>query len=353
MFLRLSRYLTHETIGLYLFGLAAFCLLLSIDFLSVWADFLIRQGASIQVIGKLILFKIPFFLHLSMPIASVFAVLLATGRLAKDSELKAAYSLGVPPLRLLVPLLFLGLIISLLALFNNGYLEPKGEIAHSEEVEKFYSQKPPAETQNDISYVIEDQGIYFAGEVRADEENPNLAHLSGVLISKEDSSRISAREGVWDSDAKIWTLTGAQIIDKEGNREEALTIDFPFEIEAEVALSLADEETLTIIALWQRLRSEKRAGSEVSELAFAFYRQIADAFNAFIFVLIAGVLGLHLKGRSTGFAWTIILLVIFYFIWTLSENLFEEQLLSAFAAAWFTSLVVGSIGMILAFVRLR
>ena len=157
MFLRLSHYLNREIIGLYLFGIAAFCLLLSIDFLSVWADFLIRQGASIQVIGKLIFYKIPFFLHLSMPIASVFAVLLATGRLAKDSELKAAYTLGVPPLRLLLPLLLLGFTISLLALLNNGYLEPKGEIAHTEEVNKFYSQKPPTETQNDVSYVIENQ----------------------------------------------------------------------------------------------------------------------------------------------------------------------------------------------------
>ena len=152
---------------------------------------------------------------------------------------------------------------------------------------------------------------------------------------------------------KIWTLTEVQIINKNGNRKEVLELDFPFEIEAEVALSLANEETLTIIDLWQRLRSEKRAGREVSELAFAFYRQIADAFNTLIFVLIAGTLGLHLKGRSTGFAWTIILLVIFYFIWTLSESLFEEQLLSAFAAAWFTSLVVGTFGTILAFIRLK
>ena len=112
-------------------------------------------------------------------------------------------------------------------------------------------------------------------------------------------------------------------------------------------------KTLTVLELWQRLRSEKRAGSEVSELAFAFHRQVADAFNTLIFILIAGVLGLHLKGRSSGFAWTIVLLVLFYFIWTLSESLFEEQLLSAVAAAWFTSFIVGSIGAVLAFTRLR
>ncbi len=353
MFLRLYRYLNYETIGLYLFGVAAFCLLLSIDFLSVWADFLIRQGASIQTISKLILFKIPFFLHLSIPIASVFAVLLATGRLAKDSELKATYSLGVPPLKLLMPLLGLGFVISLLALINNGYLEPKGEIAHNYVVNSFYSQRPPAETQNDVSYVIEGQGIYFAGEIRSEENNSRIAHLRGALIAKEDGSRLSSKIGTWDSDAKLWTLTEVQMIDRDGKRSEIPEVSLPFEIEAEVALSLSDEETLTILELWQRLRSEKRAGSEVSELAFAFHRQVADAFNTLIFILIAGVLGLHLKGRSSGFAWTIVLLVLFYFIWTLSESLFEEQLLSAVTAAWFTSFIVGSIGAVLAFTRLR
>ena len=242
MFLRLSRYLNYETIGLYLFGVAAFCLLLSIDFLSVWADFLIRQGASIQTISKLILFKIPFFLHLSIPIASVFAVLLATGRLAKDSELKAAYSLGVPPLKLLMPLLGLGFVISLLALINNGYLEPKGEIAHNHVVDSFYSQRPPAETQSDVSYVIEGQGIYFAGEIRSEEHNSRIAHLRGVLIAKGDGSRLSSKVGTWDSDAKLWTLTEVQMIDRDGKRSEVPEVSLPFGIEAEVALSLSDEE---------------------------------------------------------------------------------------------------------------
>ena len=107
-------------------GVAAFCLLLSIDTLTVWAEYLIQQNVSLLDVGRLMLYRIPFFLHISLPVAAVFAVLLATGRLAKDSELKAAYSLGVPPFSLLGPLLLFGLIVSALAVINNGYLEPRG-----------------------------------------------------------------------------------------------------------------------------------------------------------------------------------------------------------------------------------
>ena len=78
--LRLSRYFVRETTGLYLFGVAAFCLLLSIDMLTSWAKFLLEQEASLGTVTRLMLFRLPVFLHLSMPIAIVFAILLATGR---------------------------------------------------------------------------------------------------------------------------------------------------------------------------------------------------------------------------------------------------------------------------------
>ena len=44
---------------------------------------------------------------------------------------------------------------------------------------------------------------------------------------------------------------------------------------------------------------------------------------------------------------------MFYFLWVLSEGLFEQQVLSAIPAAWFTTALVGVIGIVLASVRLR
>ena len=91
---RLPRALLRETAGLYPLGVGAICLLLSIDQLSVLARFLIEQGASVTDVLLLLLYRLPWFMHLALPVGVVFAVLLTGGRMAKDSELKAAYSLG-------------------------------------------------------------------------------------------------------------------------------------------------------------------------------------------------------------------------------------------------------------------
>ena len=80
---------------------------------------------------------------------------------------------------------------------------------------------------------------------------------------------------------------------------------------------------------------------------------MADAFGATIFALIAGALGLTLHGRSAGFGWTIVLIVVFYVLWTLSGNFFEQRVLPPVTAAWLTSVVVGVVGMVVAWRRLR
>lgn len=350
--MRLAGYLLKETLWLYLLGVAAFCLLLSIDLLTSWASFLIEYEASLASIGRLMLYKLPWFLHLSLPIAGVFAVLLATGRLAKDSELKAAYSLGVAPISLLWPLLAFGLLVGAVAVVNNGYLEPLGERASAREIASFFSQRPPTETQSDVSYYVADEGIYHAGRIRSDADDRRTAHLSFVTVIRDDGTVIAAREGVWDSRERVWRLADAELLEPSGDRTVAETVELRF-VEGDTERTLARTETLTLGDLYQRLQSLRAVGAETREVVFQLHRRVADAFSALIFMLIAGVLGLNLRARTSGFAWTIVLLVFFFALWTLSENLFAQRVLPPVAAAWFTSGVVGTLAIAIALFRLR
>lgn len=350
---RLARYLLYEVAGLYALGVGAFCLLLSIDFLTVWAKFLIEQNATLATIGRLMLYQLPWFLHLSLPIAVVFAVLLATGRLAKDSELKAAYALGVKPRALLGPLLGFGLLVSALSLVNNGYLEPLGKVAYDRLVASFFYERPPAEAQSEVAYFIDGVGVYYAGRIRAGEGTPDLASLSGLLILREDGSLLSAPRGLWDSQARVWQLEQVIELTLEGGPRRLEQLALPFDTRSPAAASLARSETLTLSQLWQRYQDGVRSGADIRQPLFEFHRRLADAFSGLVFVLIAGALGLNLRGRSAGFAWTIILLVLFYFLWTLSGDLFDQRVLSPVAAAWFTGGLVGLVGALLTLWQLR
>lgn len=332
----LQRYVVRESGGLFLLGLAAFCLLLSIDFLSVLARFLIEHQASPATVGWLLLLKLPWFLHLTMPLALVFAVLLATGRLARDSELKATYAAGIHPRTLLTPLVAFGVIVAFLSLVNNGFIEPLAEEAYERRIEAFIYVRPPNETQTDVAYRVPGEGIYYAARVSAEPGAVGTAGLRGAVVLAEDGTVTSARNGVWTSEGRAWTLESAARLQADGEVEALETATAPFDLTADPQDTLVQGAQLTLTELAERISAVAAIGGSVASLRFDLHRRLADAASAVVFALLAGTLGLQLRGRAAGFGWTIVLLVVFWAVWFLSGNLFERNVLGPVAAAWFT-----------------
>lgn len=338
---------------MYLLGVTAFCLLLSIDYLSLMASFLLTYEASLGQVATLLLYKLPYFLHLSLPIAGVFAVLLATGRLARDSELKAAYALAIPPVALIVPLLGFGLVISAIATFNNGWVEPVAEARYSRLVESFYSSRPPTERQLNVAFGLEDGTIHYAAEIRSVPGDSARADLYGVLVLRPDGSSLQATRGRWDSEAREWILQDAELAPAEGEPEPQGEVRVPFEFAGSPSATLTREDLLTLTELSGQRQRLAEAGASTRALDYSFQRRVADAFSGFCFVLIAAVLGVGVRERSAAFALTIGLLVSFYALWTLSGTMFDRGVLTAVQAAWLTPLIVAAASVLLGAWRLR
>jgi lipopolysaccharide export system permease protein len=337
-----------EAAGLYVLGVAGLCLLLSIDFLTVLARFLVEQGASAASIARLLAFKAPWFLHLTLPIGVVFAILLAAGRLAKDAELRAAYAGGVSPLRLLVPLVAAGTMVSAVAVVNNGWLEPAGEAAYQAEIKGFLYARPPAATQTDAAFQIPDEGVFFAARLRSERDDLARAELTGTLVIRPDGTVLAAPRGTWDATERSWTLRDVEVTQPDGTRsiEPSLVVPFPLASTPEETLARPQQQTLTDLS--HRIRTLEAVGADASSPRFEFHRRIADASSAAVFALVAGALGLRVRGRGGGFGWTITLLVLFWAAWTFTGALFESGVLRPVVAAWATPALVGAIGVALA-----
>ncbi len=349
---RLGSYLLREVAALYLLGVTAFCLLLSVDYLSVMAQFLINQNASLLQVGRLLALKLPAFLHLSLPIAGVFGVLLATGRLARDSELKAAYALGIRPRAFIAPLAGFGVVVTLLATINNGWLEPLAERSYNAAVESFYSARPPAEYQSNVAWNIGGD-IYFATDVRTQPDDPGTAILSGPAVLLSDGSSLTATRGVWDSRNREWTLEDAQLARPGSAPEDTGDRTVAFAFTGDPSATLMREELVTITELQERRALAADAGGSTRAEDFALHRRLADAFSGFCFVLAAAFLGASVRERAAAFALTIGLIVVFYALWTVSATMFDRGVLTAVQAAWLTPLTVAVLGPLAGMWRLR
>src|SRR5207237_1834754 len=109
------RYVLRElTAPLWLSG-AVLTFFLLIDRIYNLTDLVITKGVPLHLVMQLLVFMMPSFLALTLPMALLVAVLLAGGRLAGDLEVVAFQASGIGPLRLFSPVLAVAVAVAMMA----------------------------------------------------------------------------------------------------------------------------------------------------------------------------------------------------------------------------------------------
>jgi len=173
----MDRWLVGELVGPLLFGIAAFTAVS----LSVGVVFeLVRRvaesglpvAAAMQVLGL----RMPGFLVLSFPMATLMATLLAYSSLSSNGELKALRSLGVSTWRMVVPALLVAVLMSLITFLFNDLIVPNANLQATDTLRQALGKSVAAETGSNIIY------SRFSRRQKADEEGESERYLSQLFI---------------------------------------------------------------------------------------------------------------------------------------------------------------------------
>jgi LPS export ABC transporter permease LptG len=111
--LTLDRYVARQTVAPTLMALAVFTFLLAINPMLDKLRELFAKGVSLPVVGFLLIQLIPQALGQALPMAFLTGLLISLGRMSTDRESMALLASGVSPLRLLRPVLVVGLLFAL------------------------------------------------------------------------------------------------------------------------------------------------------------------------------------------------------------------------------------------------
>ncbi len=126
----LDRYLLREMVVPFLIGQGAIVLLLTGSVLYNNADVLMANQVPLRYIVRMVLYFIPFLVHMTMPVAMAVAASLAVSRLGRDSEITVLRAAGVSMARIFLPIFLTGLVVSV----GDFYF---GEVVVPKTVEKF------------------------------------------------------------------------------------------------------------------------------------------------------------------------------------------------------------------------
>ena len=114
------------TVGVFTF----FMLLISV--LKEVLGLLVSQQVSAGLVGQAILMLVPYVLVYALPMGLLTAALLVFGRLSVDQEITAMRAGGVSLVRLVAPVLALGIAMSGVCAFITMHLGPKCRVAYKD-----------------------------------------------------------------------------------------------------------------------------------------------------------------------------------------------------------------------------
>jgi len=314
-----------------------------------------KYGFSIGSTIQLFVYKLPAVISLTLPMALLLATILVIGRLSSDLEILALRSAGVSLFRVLVPILSVGLAISLANILFNESVVPRANY-HAEILLSNLKNTNISIRENINLTQYDDQGfplrIINVRDV-VDEQ------LNDITIAEYDNGELSriirAETGHWDSSGGWIFYNGVMHVLITASMQDLMVIKFEKEI-INFSLNLLDFATkeksydeMNAKELMSFIQKEHLLGKDTSELLIQYYLKFALPFACLIFTMIGAAVSFqpHRRSSAMGMGLSIIIILGYYIIYSLGLVLGINNIVAPIIAAWTPNILVGLVSIFL------
>jgi len=354
MIKRLDRYIFAEILGPLALGFLVWTFILVLRYLFDIAEMVIRRGVGWSTAGELLLLYLPSIVVLTIPMALLFGILVAVGRLSAESELIAIRASGVSLFSLYRPILVLSLLLAL----TNGYLMlevlPYQNHAFSRLRYEILQQSLTQQIEPRVFYSDwGDKSFYVFETPPGDDRWKNT--LLTDKIPAGDHTLVIADWGAaqtHEEDGKValtfWNAAEHQVnltdpTDYRYSRHEELTwlLDTGQNRQTRNSVSRSMRE-LDLAGLRQRAR-DPNASPLVRNLArVEMHKRFALPTACVVFALLGLPLGFTTNnrhgGRSSGLVLSMGVILVYWVLLTMGEEMAGNGRLPGWLAAWFPNL---------------
>ncbi|MHC1697281.1 MAG: LPS export ABC transporter permease LptF [Geobacteraceae bacterium] len=350
-------YILKEITVPFLLGFAVFTFVLLMGRFMKLADLVIAKGVPVSDVARMLLYMLPSFSFITIPMSFLLALLLAFGRLSADNEITALKSGGISLYGILAPVFFFAFLAYLATSAITVYALPWGNTSFKTLLYNAINVR--------VNISLKDQVFNddFPGLViyvaRYDEQNHQI---TGVLIYDErnakEPSTIFARRGMIMTDPKRKALR-LRLIDGGIHRMQGKS-DYQLMEFDSYDLSVSFDQKYKIVPTVNELDmsfNELRhamvlpgvAPNILRDLRLEFHRRLAFPFACFVFALIGVPLGLQNRrsGKSSGFSLCLGVLLTYYIVLSIGKSLGQNALVSPAIAMWIPNLLFISLGLYL------
>ena len=355
----LDRYIVKELGPPFAIGVGVFTFFLVIDRIYQLTDLVITKNVPFALVMPLLLYMLPAFLALTLPMATLVAVLLVCGRLAGDLEVAALKASGVSPLRLFRPFVAAGIVVTLLIAWLTLMVGPWSSGAFQRQLFRILQSRASTGIKERTFSATFNQFVIYVDEV-----SPSQVRLKGLLVSDErnpEQSRIIvAREGRLLSDEATRRITlrfldgsisESDVGDRRRFRQTYFSLyDMSLPVDSPLTAASKEEKPEKQLPLRQLIGEADRLRRE-GQIATPYYVELHKRFAlpmaALMFTLVGFPLGIrsHRGGRAVALGFSFGIVVSYYILYTSMEGFALRGRLPAGIAVWVPNAILALVGL--------
>ncbi len=352
----LDRWILGELLAPLIFAIAAFTVVsLSVGVMFDLVRKIVESGLPVFTAVKVLILRLPSFLVISFPMATLMATLLAFSRLSANSELKALRSVGVSTKRMIAPAILLSILMTGMTFTFNDVIVPRanryaeftlqralGKAISTEKGDDIiYSRFGRITTSNDRDRKKGLAQLFYAREFRK-------GQMKGVTVL--DFSRfgytqmLTSDKAIWNEKESKWEFLDGQVLTTTPNGDTtSAEFDrylYPLS-SAPIRISRlpkdANNMTVNEAIQAQRLYAEAGNRKEARRMKVRIQEKFTLPMACLVFGLIGSSLGAKPNSRtsrSQGFGISVVLILMYYVLSFSFSSLGVKGTLFPFIAAW-------------------
>jgi len=349
-----DRYVIREFFKLlFIFTLGSIFIFIVVNFFERIDSFVGNRATPSQILS-FYLYQIPYIFVLMFPIGHLLAIFFSLGEMARRNELLALKAAGINLRRIFLPLIFIGVLNTIITFSVNEYLSYSGmrkaSYIKKVEIEKRHTPYGAVRASN-FSFLEDDKLFFF----RLIDRRQNIAKGLTVYIfkGKKPKIRIDAETGRYTKDS-VWVfynVTERIIGDLEDTiyfYPEKVYLTFnvsPFEF----LKRRHDLEEMSGRELLKLITKKKRSGLDYTEELVEFYTRFSFPFAVLIilFFTLPMAASLKGKGKTYSFGLAVSLTFIYWGILQAFRSLGHAGKVNPAIAAWLPNLIFLTCGIYL------
>lgn len=348
----LHRYVLKDILFSFMIGFSFFNLILLIGVIFDLTELIFIKRAPLLEVIKLLLFILPSFFNIVIPLSLLFASLLTFGHLSAEGEIMAFLSSGISLFRIEKTLLVFALILSGISFYFSWSITPWCNYQYSQTYEKIIFARPAMQIKEGTIIDLEGKKLYT---YHLDSKTNRMERIILYEFMPQGDFLFPqitiAREGEFEKEV----LKLKEVARYRFGKEHRLTQQGKFDSQS---IYLTDQlsqkerewkrnDELSLSRISQKIREEKARENpnpeEIRELGTEFHSRTAMPLATILFALIAVPLGITMKRKekSLSLGVSLIIAVVYYVLFLAAKFLARGELLSPYLAMWLPNILLG------------